>query len=416
MRALILVCMVLSGTAMAADLPRATPEEVGFDPERFEHVGKVMRAQVDEGRQAGIAWAVARRGQVVAMDGYGVQAVGSDVPMTPDTIVRLYSMTRAITSVTALRLMEEGRLDLRDDIADYIPAFRDTEVLSTIAGGTAITVPRLRPITVFQTMTHTAGFGYSRDYPKELGLERDTIQGLDQSLEDGINALASFPLLFQPGAKWKYGYSTDVLGRLVEVASGQDIEDAMRDRVLDPLGMADTAYFIPGSKADRFAGVSAISEDGTLVDATARVPASSGYTKRAVHKSGGGGLSSTTADYMAFVLMLANGGELNGARVLSPASVDYLRQVHIPNPEEPFLESPYFAGYGFGLGFGVLADPITQGQPSYAGEYRWGGLAGTWFWVDPTTEVSAVIMTQQFPGDDGIARDMRQAVYQALTE
>ena len=401
---------------MAADLPRANPEDVGFDPERFERVAAYMESQVDEGRQTGIAWAVARRGQVVALDGYGKRAIGSDDSFEPDTIVRLYSMTRAITSVTALRLMEEGKLDLQDNIAEHIPAFKNTEVISTIAGGTVITTPMRQPITVFHTLTHTAGFGYARDYPRELGLERDMIQGLDQTLEDAIDRLATYPLLAQPGSKWIYGYSTDVLGRLVEVASGQDIEDAMRERVLDPLGMDDTVYFIPRSKAGRFAGVSEITDDGSLVDASAKVPKSSGYTERTVHKSGGGGLSSTAEDYMAFALMLLNGGQLNGERVLSSSTVDYLRQAHVPAPDEPFLTSPYFAGYGFGLGFGVLEDPITQGQPSYTGEYRWGGLAGTFFWIDPETEIAVVIMTQQYPGDNSIGRGARQAIYQAIAD
>jgi len=170
---------IVPSSSQAQDLPRAEPAEVGFDPERFERVAEVLRAEVDDGRRTGMSWAVARRGKVVALDGYGTRALGSDDPWTPDTIVRLYSMTRAITSVTALRLMEEGRLDLNDDIAAYIPAFQDTEVLTTVAGGTVLTAPKARPVTVFNVMTHTAGFGYARDYPSELNLERDDIQALD---------------------------------------------------------------------------------------------------------------------------------------------------------------------------------------------------------------------------------------------
>jgi len=232
-----------------------------------------------------------------------------------------------------------------------------------------------------------------------------------------MNRLAAYPLLFQPGARWKYGYSTDVLGRVVEVAAGQDIEEAMADRVFGPLGMDDTGYFIPGSKAGRFAGVTRTDESGALVSAEDVAPKSGGYTEQAAMKSPGGGLSSTARDYMAFALMLLNGGELNGERVLSTATVEYLRQAHVPPPETPFFDgAPQWAGYGFGLGFGVLVDPIAQRQPTYAGEYRWGGLAETWFWIDPEAEIAVVGMSQHVPGDDGIGRKMRQAVYQAISD
>lgn len=409
----------------AADLERAAPEDAGMSSERLDRLTEAMQAYVDDGKLAGMVALVSRNDKVVYLEAVGEADMETGRAMTPDTIVRIASMTKPVTSVAVMMLYEEGHFLLSDPIAKYLPELADLEVYESGEGDGMVTRPAARQVTIHDLLTHQAGFIYGNVItPGPLGAAYDakaiTLSGvvpagiaLPQTLEEFTTRLGQMPLAHDPGTQWSYGVSTDVLGRLVEVVSGMSLGDFFQARIFGPLGMTDTAFFVPEEKQDRFASVYTIGEDGalTLVGAAAE----RNYlnpTSQAL--SGGGGLVSTAMDYARFSLMLLNGGALDGVRIVSPKTVDLMSMNHLPDTH-PTL--PIFPGAGFGLGFAVITDAAaTKGLVS-EGEYSWAGFFSTDFWIDPEEDLVAVVLTQHLAyGTYPIRADAHRFIYGAIEE
>jgi CubicO group peptidase (beta-lactamase class C family) len=402
----------------------AEPDEVGIDRARLQRVDSHFRRYVDDGRLAGWTIALARRGRVVHLSHYGLADLEAQRPVADDTLWRIYSMTKPITSVAALMMMERGALELTDPVSRYIPAFADSRVY---VGGPAAkpgTVPATEPVRIWHLLTHTAGLTYGFHHAHAVdemyrakGYEFGAPPGVD--LAGACEVWGGLPLLFQPGAEWNYSVATDVLGRVVEVASGQSLDAFFTEHVFAPLGMEDTAFSVAPDDIDRLAGLYLPNPEGGL----ARSAMGKAATRRPDFLSGGGGLVSTAADYHRFTQMLARGGELDGARLLGPHTVAYMTRNHLPGGADIeqfgrpiFSESPQ-RGVGFGLGVSVVIDAAAGKAVTHEGEYAWGGLASTAFWVDPVAEVTAMFFTQLIPSSTyPIRPQLRTLVNQALLD
>ncbi|MEV0325418.1 serine hydrolase domain-containing protein [Micromonospora echinospora] len=402
------------------------PDEIGFDPARLARIDEHFGRYVDGGQLAGWQIVVTRRGHVAHSSTYGMRDAEAGAPVTPDTLWRIYSMTKPVTSVAAMILWEEGRFELTDEISRWLPEFADVRVYAKGSALKPYTVPAVEPIRVWHLLTHTAGLTYGFMQTSVVdGIYRAA--GYDLHWPDGVDlaaasvALAELPLLFQPGSAWGYSVATDVLGRLVEVVSGQRLDDFVADRILRPLGMTDTHWWVDGDDAERL---------GALYvpdPRTGRILRHDQFGAVARRKptllAGGSGLISSAYDYHRFTQMLLRGGELDGARVLGPRTVRFMTRNHLPGGQDlaalstgGFAES-IFDGVGFGLGFAVVQDPVPGRVPSSVGEYYWGGVASTAFWVDPVEEVTALLFTQLMPSSTYPLRSqLRQLVYSALVD
>ncbi|MCK9993420.1 MAG: hypothetical protein Dbin4_01940 [Alphaproteobacteria bacterium] len=403
----------------------ADPESVGLCAKRLARIGPHFQKYIDEGKLAGVLTLVARRGQLAYLDARGNMDVESGRALTPDAIFRIYSMTKPVTSVAAMMLYEEGRFQLDDPIHRYLPAFANAQVF---AGGTARkpeTVNTERPISFRDLFTHTSGltYGFMGSSPVDAMYRLNGLDGgtTELSTAEFMNQLAAMPLQFQPGARWNYSMSTDVLGHLVEVMSDQSLDEFFRTRIFEPLGMTDTGFFIPAAKLNRFTANYSKRKDGSLQVADA--PETSRYLKQRKFLSGGGGLVSTAADYLRFCQMLLNRGEMGGVRLLGRKTVDYMTQNHLPSGgdltsmgQAVFSETSY-DGIGFGLGFSVMLDPSKAQVIGTPGEYAWGGMASTMFWNDPEEEMTGMLLTQLMPSSSyPLRREMRVLSYQALID
>jgi CubicO group peptidase (beta-lactamase class C family) len=384
-------------------LPAAAPEEVGLSASQLARIGPAMQELIDEGRTAGVMTLVARRGRVVHWDARGWRVLGED-PLEPDDIFRIYSMTKPVTSVAVMLLVEEGRLSLDTELAEVLPAFADVQVFE--AGQRR---PAARGITIRDLLTHTSGLGYGdigRTPVDSLYREaRLGVWGTAGDLEETVDAIASLPLIFDPGTRWNYSLAVDVLGRVIEVVSGRTLAEFFEERIFDRLGMEDTGFHVPAEKLDRFAAVYGPGPDGLrMIDS----PVDGQHTRPAQWLSGGGGLTSTASDYLRFTQMLLNEGELDGARVLRPETVRLMRRNHLPDDLMPI--SIGGQGEGFGLGFAVS-------MSENAGTYRWLGIAGTNFWIDPNEELIVFAWNQLQPqGGAPISSVVSEIVYGALLE
>jgi CubicO group peptidase (beta-lactamase class C family) len=401
------------------------PEKVGLSAARLARIDEHFARYVDDGRLAGWLALVSRGGQVAHLSTYGRRDLASGAPVEVDTLWRLYSMTKPITSVAAMMLYEEGRFDLRDPIAKWLPAWSEPTVY---AGGPArapSTRPATEPIRVWHLLTHTAGltYGFHHVHPvdamyRDAGYEWGTPPGTD--LAAAADRWATLPLLFDPGSEWAYSVATDVLGRLVEVVSGMPLDRFFAERILQPLGMTDTGFCVDDDRADRLAtlyGADPVRGRAVEIEAgrAARRPPSM--------LSGGGGLIGTVRDYHRFTQMLLGRGTLDGVRLLGPRTVDFMTRNHLPGGADLetfgrrlFAESS-FEGVGFGLGFSVTTDPAAAKLIGSAGEYAWGGAASTAFWVDPAEELTVVFMTQLLPSSTHPIRpELRALVYQAIVD
>jgi CubicO group peptidase (beta-lactamase class C family) len=401
------------------------PEEVGIDGARLRRVDAHFRRYVDDGRLPGWTVAVARRGRVAHLSHYGLADAEAQRPVADDTLWRIFSMTKPVTSVAALMLVEQGALELNAPVSRYIPAFADARVY---AGGSAAdpgTVPATEPVRVWHLLTHTAGLTYGWHHAHAVdemyrakGFEFGSPRGMD--LAAVCEVWAGIPLLFQPGAEWNYSVATDVLGRVVEVASGQPLDAFFSEHVFGPLGMTDTAFSVAPDDVERLAALYVPHPAGGLLRNTVVGEAA---TREPAFLSGGGGLVSTAGDYHRFAQMLARGGELDGARLLGPRTVAYMTRNHLPGGVDLdtyarplFAESPY-RGVGFGLGFSVVIDAAAGKTLTHEGEYAWGGFASTAFYVDPATEVTALFFTQLMPSSTHPIRpQLRTLVNQALVD
>jgi CubicO group peptidase (beta-lactamase class C family) len=413
--------------------PEVDPAEVGVDPTRLARADAVLDRYVDAGRLPGYVLVVARHGSVVHVATGGLRDVEQGLPALPDTLWRIYSMTKPVTSVAAMMLHEEGAFELTDLVSRFIPAFADVRVFT---GGTDLrpaTVPATEPIRIWHLLTHTAGltYGFHRMHPVDAmlrarGYEWGAPDGVD--LAAAVDTWAGLPLLFEPGSRWNYSCASDVLGRVVEVASGVRLDAFLAERVLTPLGMTETAFHVG---PDGAGGFGAGGPDGAqrlarlyLATADGMAPGDSlgsGVQTPPALLSGGGGLVSTAHDYHRFTQFLLRRGELDGVRLLGPRTVDYMTRNHLPGGADldavgtPISAESPMLGVGFGLGFAVVLDAAAQRTLCSPGEYSWGGAASTAFWVDPAEGLTAVLMTQLLPSSALPLRTrLRQAVYAAL--
>ncbi|MBP8310716.1 MAG: beta-lactamase family protein [Burkholderiaceae bacterium] len=415
--ALVVLALLLSGAALAQDLPRARPEEVGLSPERLERVGRWLQAEIDGRKIPGAVLLIARQGKVAYFESFGRRDASTDVPMTRDAIFRIYSMSKPIASVAAMMLVEDGRLALDDPVARYIPEFAAVTVgvETSGQGGTPASLERVaarRPITVHDLLRHTSGLTYGF-FGDSLVKRAYRASGVDPDGEESLSTfasrLASLPLHFQPGSAWDYGVSTDLLGRVIEVAGGMPLSQFLKSRILDPLGMRDTSFYVtePARQArlaepmpdDRVLGIGAVVGNPRV-------------TRRA--ESAGGGLVSSATDYARFALMLRNGGELDGRRILGPRTIEFMTADHLGSAiaRAPlYLPGP---GYGFGLGFAVRTATGEASAPGAPGEYNWGGAAGTYFWVDPRNDLVVVFMIQSPRQRAAYRTILRNMIYAAI--
>ena len=391
-----------------------TPEAIGFSSERLARIVPAMQRYVDDKKLAGIVTLIARRGQVAHFEKVGWADIENNRPIQLDTIFRIYSMTKPITSVAVLILLEEGRLHIGDPVSRFIPAFKNVKVLDNSTGSGVRYIAPNREINLRDLLTHTAGLSYGMEenvYIDEL--YRTAWAEMDKNpeltLEEFISAIAKFPLASQPGTAFRYSVATDVLGYLVQVVSGMPFEDFLKRRIFDPLGMADTAFYVLADKLDRFCANYGPNEQGGLkvIDPVNSLQ----YTRPPKCPSGGGGLVSTATDYWRFAQMLLNGGELDGARLLGRKTVEFMLANHLPPHLHPFDE----AAYGFGLGGNVLLDLGKSPMLGSVGAFGWGGAANTNFWIDPHEQLIGVLMLQFMPSDTyPVKFDFRNLTYQAL--
>ncbi|OZM72059.1 serine hydrolase [Amycolatopsis antarctica] len=401
------------------------PGEVGFDADRLGRIDTHFRHYVDEGRLPGWTVAVTRHGRVAHLSHYGRRDTEADLPVTEDTLWRIYSMTKPITSVAALMLYERGALQLTDPVSRYIPSFADVRVYQAGSALNAATVPATEPVRVWHLLTHTAGltYGFHHAHPvdemyRTAGYEFDVPAGTD--LAAACDGYAALPLLFQPGTEWNYSVATDVLGRVVEVASGMPLDRFFAEEIFAPLGMTDSAFSVGPADLHRLAALyvpdpaGGLRRNRTLAEAA---------TSPRTYLSGGGGLVSTAADYHRFTQMLARGGELDGSRLLGNRTVRYMTRNHLPGGADletvgrPIFAEATFPGVGFGLGVSVVIDETPGKVLASRGEYAWGGLASTAFQIDPAEGTTAMFFTQLMPSSTyPIRPQLRTLVNQALVD
>lgn len=422
-RNMLIVLILLTCTApvplAAQALPAATPASVGVSGERLNRLSSTLQQFVDQGRAAGIVTIVVRQGKVVEFEAFGKRDVESNAPMQKDTIFRIASMSKAITSVAAMVLMEEGKLLLNDPVSKFIPSFAKTTVIvapppGAVLGSPVSIVPAKRQITIRDLLTHTAGIGYGAGPAESLYKAANVYMWYfadkAEPIATTIDRLATLPFNAQPGEQYVYGFNTDILGVVVEKASGMSLDEFIRTRVLQPLKMGDTHFYLPPEKRSRLATVYSI-VDGKLVRAPDAGMGQGAYVDGPRQSfSGGAGLLSTASDYARFLQMLLNGGELEGVRLLSPTTVALMTSSHTGSL---FNEGRT----GFGLGFEVVEHLGRSGEPGSVGLFSWGGAYHTDFWADPKEQVAAVLMTQLLPaGGSDLHGKFRALVYQAIVK
>jgi CubicO group peptidase (beta-lactamase class C family) len=411
---------------MLAPAP-ASPESAGMSKAGLDRVEAHLKNRyIDAGRFPGTRLLVYRRGKVVHSTVQGFADVERKVPVKDDTIFRIYSMTKPITSVAFMMLVEEGRVALDEPVHKYIPEWKDLGVFVAGIAPAFLTRPPARPMLIVDLMRHTSGLTYAFQQRSNVdaAYREAKIGEIEKAgtLQTMIEDLAKIPLEFSPGEAWNYSVSTDVIGYLVGKISGVPFEQFVQQRILDPLGMNDTGFHVGADKAHRLAACySADMKAGnfTLQDD----PTTSSFLSPPSLFSGGGGLCSTAADYLTFCRALINGGELDGVRLLGPKTLHLMASNHLPGGVDlPVLSRSLFSeaaynGIGFGLGFAVTMDPAKTLIPGSRGEYAWGGAATTSFWIDPAEELIAIFMTQVLPSSAyPIRRELRTMIYSAITE
>ena len=401
------------------------PGEVGFDAQRLQRIDAHFRTYVDDGRLPGWQVMVSRRGRIAHLSSYGFADKESGRAVAADTIWRIYSMTKPITSVAAMMLVEQGRMELADPISRWLPEFAAPRVYIGGPAAKAVTAPATEPIRVWHLLTHTAGLTYGFHHVHVTD-EMYRLAGYDLGMPAADLAafsegIASLPLAFEPGTEWNYSVATDILGRLVEVVSGQPLDEFFDQYVFGPLDMTDTAFHVDEPRHERLAALYAMAPG--LTDPVRYDALGERYKRPAKWFSGGGGLLSTTRDYTRFTWMLLRGGELDAVRLLSPRTVRYMTRNHLPGNADlqtfgrPLYAETRFDGVGFGLGFAVVMDAAASKVIASEGEFNWGGMASTAFWIDPAEELTVVFMTQLMPSSTyPIRPQLRQLVYQALID
>jgi CubicO group peptidase (beta-lactamase class C family) len=402
------------------DMNVVKPEAEGFSPERLENLHALMQGVVDRKELPGAVTILARHGKIVDYRVYGMKDLESGAKLEKDSIFRDFSMTKPVTAVAMMILYEQGKWLPMDPISKFIPEFKDLKVFKDVdaAGNMVVEEPKHAP-TMGELMTHTAGFTYGffgntavdKEYAKQKVME-------SKSLQEFIDKLAKIPLMYQPGTKWSYSASMDVQGYIIEKLSGQSLPDFYAEHIFKPLGMKDAGFFVPAEKRERFVTLYQATGNEPLKPSKARFD----YDSQPGMPSGGGGMVSTAEDYYRFASMLANGGELNGVRIISPESVTLMSSNHLA----PHLLTGEFgigiqqmrAGLGYGYDCAVVFDPPMAGLSDGKGEFFWDGAAGTWFWVDPTNDVVFVGMIQRLlgAGSPNVEYLSRSTIYGALVD
>lgn len=403
------------------------PADAGFDAARLSRIDRHFEGYVDQRRLPGWHIVVSRGGRVVHSSTYGHRDVEGGRPFADDTVVRLFSMTKPVTSLAAMMLYEEGAFELKSPISKWLPEFADTRVYRSGSFLAPVTEPQIEPIRVWHLLTHTSGltYGFHNTHVTDAiyrrgGFEWGNPPGAD--LAECCAKWAEMPLAFQPGTEWNYGVSTDVLGRLVEVVSGMRLDEFFRTRIFEPLGMHDTDFFVHDDVADRFATLYVRNPaNGEATPAPAALGRASSEPPRML--GGGGGLVGTAHDYLRFAHLFLNRGELDGVRLLGSRTVDYMTRNHLPGNVDleeygrPLFAETTFEGVGFGLGFSVVVDAAANKVLRSEGEYSWGGAASTIFWVDPRDEIVVLFLTQLLPSSTyPIRSQLGQLVQQALVD
>ena len=413
----LLLLSLLAMPLQAADVDVVNPEAVGFTSDRLSRISDFVDREIAAGNLVGAVTLVARHGQVVLFESAGRYGLEDNRPMDKDALFRIFSMTKPITTVAAMILYEEGAFHLGEPVAKYLPELKDMRLL--IDGSP---VPPQRQMTIEQLMTHTAGLtnGWHLEHPVERAY-RDAALYQSADLDAFIDKLATLPLRFEPGTRYHYSVATDVLGALVERLSGQTLEKFFQARIFDPLDMHDSFFNVPESKVARLAGGHLWNAERQLMEPmpAGLLPPPSGVTLF----SGGGGLISTARDYWRFCEMLRQGGSLDGVRILGPKTVQAMTMARLTpevrnNGATEYPASHLYPGQSFGLGAGVITDPAQAQVISSKGEYSWGGIANTKFWIDPEEDLIVVFMSQVMgtPHSDRHRFDLKVATYQALTE
>ena len=418
------VFLLISAVA-AADLPTGKPQRAGFDPDRLARIDARMSEAVAAGIMVGGQAAIAKDGKVIYRQVWGDADREAGTPMQEDTLYRIYSMTKPITGVALMMLYEEGRFLLEDPVSMYLPELANLKLVSVDENGEPVEKAPMRQPSIRDLLRHTAGMSYGifSNTPVDLAYrEAELLQA--PTLEEFTKRLGQLPLLLEPGTRWHYSVSVDVQGRLVEVLSGMPFGEFLDQRIFGPLGMEDTFFVVPEDKQDRLAQL--YSPKGTVMNwnepwqfstETELEPAdprlTEGYLKTMGFESGGGGLVSSTDDYLKFAQMLVNEGEYNGTRLLAPGTIELMTGNHIQGMDSSGL----WRMDAFGLGVGVVQDPsAVSGELGPSGTYGWGGAAGTLFWVDPENDLTAVFMVQSVPHQTPLSRRFKVLTYQALVE
>lgn len=400
------------------------PREAGFDPDRLDRITThLTRNYVDPGKIVGCQVLVSRHGIAAYFRSFGCSDRERQAPMRDDTIFRIYSMTKPITSVALMTLYERGLFQLNDPVSRVIPEWRDLRVYVSGEGTEMVTEPAEKPITFRHVLSHTGGLSYGwSNHPVDRAYIREGVnrQRNGETLRGMVEKMARAPLFYQPGTRWMYSLSTDVCGYLVEALSGKPFDEYLQETIFDPLGMADTSFFVTPDRVPRFAANYQREPDKTLklIDD----PKASTYLEKPTFFSGGGGLVSTTADYYRFVEMLRRGGELEGARILGSRTLRLMYQNHLPGGRDlsttalgAFSETAY-EGVGFGLGFAMTLSEVESGTLGQ-GDYYWGGAASTIFWVDPNEDLTVIFMTQLMPSATFNFRgQLKNIIYSAIVD
>ena len=415
---LVLFLSLLSSPIIAADFQKVTPEDVGMSSERLARIIPYMEHFVESGELAGVQTLIARDGKVVHFDQVGKLNLETGERLQEDSLFRIYSMTKPIASTAAMILYEEGYFQLNDPVEKYLPEFKGAQVL--IDGQL---VDANHPFTIRELMSHTAGLTYGifgntsvdQKYRAAIWEKGLSIKENIKDLDDLVDVMGTLPLQYQPGEQWVYSLSVDVLGALIERVAEQSLDEFLAERIFKPLGMVDTFFQVPSDKLRRFGTLHMRSQDNQLM--VVDKPETSPYANKVTLFSAGGGLVSTSMDYLRYSQMMLNGGELNGVRIISPTTVDLMTRNQLGvGVKTSFGEQPALEGsLGFGLGFGVATAPQKTGSGS-VGEYAWGGAAGTVFWIDPKENLVAILMVQMMQNPIDLRAKFKTLTYQAITK
>ena len=410
----LLLCI---GSTFASELPIALPEEVGFSSERLTRITQAMQKFVDDKQVAGLITMVARRGKVVYFEAIGMRDIESNKPIRRDSICRFYSMTKPITSVAAMMLLEDGKLGLNDPVSKFLPEFRNVQVFVKTTREGLLLQGQQREFTIRDLLRHTSGltYGIFGDTEVDKRYRRANLLSRQIGLQDMVRKLKDIPLLYQPGTRWNYSVSSDVLARVVEVVSNQGLNAFFEERIFKPLGMKDTAFYVSSDKLDRFV----VNYGPRLMGGLYVIDPveNSEFAVPPKLLSGGGGLVSTARDYMHFCQMMLNQGEFQGYRLLRPQTVAMMTCNQLPRQVYPIrFGSSQRQGVGFGFGFSVVVEELELAPYVPIGEYGWGGAACTHFWISPKDELVVIVLTQYMPFSLRLETAIKPIVYQAILD